>query len=460
MADSTLSSPNFATRRTSRRAFLAQSAGSIGAVVGLGALLDACGSASGTASKGTTPLTIMYFSGEITKDQVAVFQKANPDLAVTYLDYDPTRLNAMYAAGSPPDLVRVADSNTIVSLAARGLALPIDSYLAKSSVIKESNLAPVNDVYRWDGKTQGQGARYGFVKDWSSDLCFWYNKKLFDQAHLSYPSATTPLTYAEFLDLGKRLTQRDGDKIKVYGLNPNWNIRFAIHGHIMQMMAQRGSKLFSADLSTVDFTQPDARAALQWYVDWGTAHIGPGPQEPDVSWDGPLFQQDRVAMTLWGYFYQGAAIAGNPISDHVGMAPAPQFGSTRTSWCVSGTGFYIPKAAKNPDGAWRFAEWFGAGSDATDRAKAGSGLPALKSNYALLPQETDTQKESYQVQQAELQYFGVPHYSPYISSDAMQTAIAKYIEPVMLGKSTLDAAIPQLNSAINLLLQQGKSQIS
>ena len=454
MSDSTQST----WRRSTRRTFLMQSAAAAGAVSGLGSLLAACGS-SGSASKGKSPVTIMYGQSEISKDQIANFQQLNPDLQVTYLEYDPVRLNAMFAAGAPPDFVRCGDANTLVNLAARGIALNLDSYFASSTIIKTSDLAPVNDLYRWDGKVQGQGSRYGVVKDWSSDLCFWYNKKLFDQAGLAYPSATTPVSYDDLLTMAKKLTQRNGDKIQVYGLDPQWNTRFVIHGHIMQMMAQRGTSLFSQDLTTVDFSQPDARAALQWYIDWGQAHVGPGPQEPDVNWDGPLFQQDRVAMTMWGYFYQGAAVAGNPVADHAGMAPAPQFGSTRLSWCIAGTGGYIPKAAKNPEGGFRFLEWFVAGSDAIARAKLGSGLPALTSNFALLPQGTPVQQQAYQLQQNELKYIGTPHYSPYISTDAMNTVIVKYIEPVMLGKSTLDAAIPQLNDAANLLLSQGKSQI-
>jgi len=69
----------------------------------------------------------------------------------------------MLAAGNPPDLVRDAGTDVTPYIASQGLALNLDSYFAQSTIIKESDIMPVNDVWKWDGKQQGQGSRYGIA---------------------------------------------------------------------------------------------------------------------------------------------------------------------------------------------------------------------------------------------------------------------------------------------------------
>ncbi|WP_338254439.1 hypothetical protein [Dictyobacter halimunensis] len=59
-----------------------------------------------------------------------------------------------------------------------------------------------------------------------------------------------------------------------------------------------------------------------------------------------------------------------------------------------------------------------------------------------------------------MQYQKTLSFSPYISDDGFNAALAKVIEPTMRGQMTLDQCIKQLNQSINKLLQQGKQQAS
>src|SRR5690348_5702880 len=125
-------SPAF-TRRSVLKGF--------GALAG-GAALAACGSSGGSSSAAKVSdikpgtLTIMSPTGEITSAQVAAFQKAYPQLKITQVNTDPTRLNAMLAAGNPPDLVRDAGTDVTPYIASQGLALNLDSYFEQSTVLK------------------------------------------------------------------------------------------------------------------------------------------------------------------------------------------------------------------------------------------------------------------------------------------------------------------------------------
>jgi multiple sugar transport system substrate-binding protein len=173
----------------SRRGFLAGSALVAGGVALAGC--DASKSPSSSSSGGgkTVTLTVMYKNNEMTKDHIADFESKNSGIKVQFVEFDATRLNAMLASGSPPDFVRYPAVGS-ANANARGLAAPLDSYLAKSSVLKVDDLLPVNDGFRWDGKTIGQGPYYGIVKDWSQDATLWYNKSLFTKAKIAPLSPT------------------------------------------------------------------------------------------------------------------------------------------------------------------------------------------------------------------------------------------------------------------------------
>ena len=365
----------------------------------------------------------------------------------------------MLAAGTPPDFVRVVGAPNMPNLMSRGIAADLTSYFDKSKVVNSSQLVATNNVYRWDGKSQGQGPRYGMIHDWSQDSMFWYNKKLFDRAGVAYPSATEPMNYDELLTIAKKLTVRQGGKIQIYGLDAEWG--FVTQGQIMQMLAQEGKSLFNSDYTQADFTTPEARKILQWYVDWAQAHAGPSPLDPDPGgWSWPPFQANRLAMAMYGYWFGGVIDTDTQgLTDHVGFAPAPVWGSQRISCCRTATGAWIPQASKKKDAAFKLMEFFEGGPPAQTYTKQGHGIPALQSMISLLPQQFPYQQQSYQAVQNELKYLGELHFSPYISDDAMEAAIQKYIVPAMQGQVTVDRAAAQLTSAVNLLLQQGKAQV-
>lgn len=369
-------------RRFNRRSFIRTAATTAG-VLASAPLLHACGDNGSGATSGPTTVTVMYQDNEFLKNYVSDFHKLNPDITIKFIEYDPTRLAASFAAGNPPDFVRVFGATEMPNLVARGLATNLDSYFSASKALQTGQLVAVNNDFRFNGLNQGSGSIYGMAKDWSQDFCFWYNKKLFDQAKVPYPSTTEPLTYDEFLELGKRLTVRNGDKIEVYGLDATWG--FQMQGKILQMVAQQGGSVFSNDLSKADFTTPEVRKALQWHIDWANAKLGNGPLVPDASsiWY-TAFPADRSAMVQFGFWFGGEVISWTKLQDHVGFAPAPVMGSTRVSSCTTATGAYIPTTSKHKDAAWKVMEYFMAGQLSIVR-RAASVCPLYRNISTIFP---------------------------------------------------------------------------
>ncbi|GCE31309.1 hypothetical protein KDA_67930 [Dictyobacter alpinus] len=447
---------------TTRRHFLAQSAGIVGAASGIEAILAAC-SGPATTSSGPVTITIMDDANDnndtgLSKRWISVFEKQHANIHIKRIDYDVSRLSAMLASNNPPDIVKTPGGSEITNLAARGVALDLTTYFKQSSILKEDDLQAVCDLYRWDGKAQGQGARYGMPHDWSQDSMYWINKATFDAAKVPYPSQDTPLTFDQLLDLGKRLTVHQGNKIKTYGMSTNWDFM----AQILTMLSQAGASLYvDNDLSKMDFTQPEVKKIMQWFVDWARARVGDSPLDPSTDWSGPLFISGRMAMVPWGYWFGGyLASSDAKVRQQSLLIPSPQWAPTkRVSNCYGGTGWYITKKSKHPDEAWKFFEFYMGQDPAVARAKSGTGLSPLKHLFDQTPKTTAADQQTYKVQQAELPYLSTYQFTPYATTQALSQAIDNVIKPVMLGQSNLDNGLQQLNTAVNKLLQQGKSQI-
>ncbi|QNP55441.1 ABC transporter substrate-binding protein [Tessaracoccus defluvii] len=396
--------------------------------------VDSAAPTSGPASIGpaTGTITVMAGAQDLTEEMIAEFKKDNPDVEIEIILTDPTRLNTMIASGNPPDIA-TGPATGSANWNARGLATDLTPYLEQSTVLREDDLQPVNDGFRWDGTKSGSGPLYGIVKDWSQDASLWYNTRLFDEAGVPHLSDTEAISYDELLEIAKQLTVKDGDTTQVHGLGLEW--AWSLYAPMSAMVMQQGGSLFNDDLTEIDFTTPEARRAFQWYVDFAEAGVGPTSLDPlaDGS-DFSTFAAERMAITQDGYWFGGNFAAEGSLQT-VKMAPAPTMGDTRVNPTYGGQGWWIPAKADNKDGAWRLMEYFMAGPPAVARASSGWGMPSLKSLMDKLPQELDFQKQAFAVAQNEIQFAKPLPDSPYITIDAINAAIDKALQSAIKGTS-------------------------
>ncbi|WP_369249968.1 extracellular solute-binding protein [Streptomyces sp. R41] len=439
----------------SRRRFLALSAG--GAAGGAAALSGCAMQVSTGVSGSGETVTVMVKSGEITTDDV---KQAYKDLGIkiVLVKYDITKLIAMMTTGSPPDLVRGVGAIDTPYFAARQVMEDLDPYFARSGVLKEDDLDPVNDLWRYDGRTQGKGPRYGMAKDFSQDSMYWCNTSLFDRADVDQPPETEPVTFEEWLESAKRLTRRKNGQTTVYGGSYNGLMKSSL---LACLTAAAGGNLFTDDFSRVDFTTPEARKALGWYIDYCKAKVGPSPVQPDPNaWDGPTYQADRMAMSNSGYWLGGMINTDPKLAEVSRLAPAPVFeGAPRLSPCQGGTGLWMPKKAPDKDAAWRVFEWFFGEGPAKARASGGWGIPSLKSLRPLMPAKEEYQKRALKVQEAELSHFSVISFTPYATADALDALFNQAAPAAMTGQMSVDTLARRLNSAMNEQLKRGKEQV-
>ncbi|MGW7422152.1 ABC transporter substrate-binding protein [Streptomyces sp. NPDC054813] len=437
----------------SRRRLLALG-GSAAATAALGGCaLPVSGSVGGSGET----VTLMVKAEDLGTDLV---KQAKKDLGIRIntVRYDITKLIAMMTSGNPPDLVRGVGAVDTPYLAARGVAEELDPYFARSSVLDVEDLDPVNDLWRYDGRTQGKGPRYGMAKDFSQDSMYWYDTALFDSAGVTHPSRTEPVTFDEWLDKAKRLTRTSKGQTTVFGGSYNG---LGASTLLAGLTASAGGSLFSDDFSRVDFTTPEARTALNWYIELCRARVGPSLIQPDPNgWDGPTYQARRMAMSNSGYWLGGLINTDKKLAAVSRLAPAPVFaGGPRISSCQGGTGMWMPRKARNKNAAWRVFEWFFGEAPAKARASGGWGIPSLKSLRSLMPHQEGYQKAVLETQQAELKHFSVISFTPYARTDSLDALFNQAAPAAMRGEMSVDSLARRLGSAMNEQLKRGKEQV-
>jgi multiple sugar transport system substrate-binding protein len=439
----------------SRRRFLALSAG--GAVAGA-ASLSGCALqvSTGVSGPGET-VTLMVKPDDISPELIKQAQK-DIGVKIVTVRYDITKLIGMMTNGNPPDLVRGVGATDAPYFAARDVMEDLDPYFAKSAVLRVDDLDPVNDLWRYDGRTQGKGPRYGMAKDFSQDSMFWYNTALFDRAGVAYPPETEPVTYEEWLETAKRLTRRRNGQTTVFGGSYNGVLTPNL---LASLTVAAGGSLFSDDFSRVDFTTPEARKALGWYIEYGRTRVGPSIVQPDPNtWDGPTYQAGRMAMSGNGYWLGGLINADKKLASASRLAPAPVFDAgRRISPCQAGTGLWMPKKSRNKDAAWRVFEWFFGEAPAKGRASSGWGIPTLKSLRPLMPAQEPYQQRVLKVQNAELRHFSVIAFTPYATADSLYALFNQVAPAAMTGGMSVDTLAGRLNSLMNEQLKRGKEQV-
>jgi len=398
-------------------------------------------------------VVIMHKRHELTEEEEKQFEADNPGITIEFLPDDFTRFFAMYAAGTPPDLLRV-QAPSIPQFLARGLLYDLTPYFEASDVLKMDDLAPANNYYMANSPLDiGQGKIYGMCKDWSPDFTIFIYKKAFEDAGVDLPSETTPLTYQEIFDLAKRLAKFEGDRTLMfgYGYGDWWIDRIW-----MNMLGELGETLYVDSFTKMNLSgNEEARAVAKYYFDLAKENLVANPLNPSPSWNGEDFTKGTLAMLQYGYWF--SAMAESDITKgQVLMLPAPTWAGVRRDPTMTATGMIMAAATKVPDAAWKVFEWYNGLEPAVARAQSGWGVPALKSLYDLMPSETVYQQQVQRVLREEFKYAEVTlQFNPFIGEATAANAWAKYLEPALKEEITFDELLTNVETDVNTAIQEG-----
>ncbi len=277
------------------------------------------------------------------------FERENPGIKVEIESVPNEYVQKMilsFVADTAPDVLSL-DASSAAVFVNNGVVKDLRSFVETDPGFKTSDYWP--NVFSIDRRDQ---AIYAIPGDFTP-LVIYYNKKLFDRAHVPYPSGHW--TFQQFLDTAKKLTLRDKDgKVIQYGFNltnwmPGWIVWLWNNGgDVLTPSGQAAagaldsdknveSITFLRDLITKDKVAPDLSQ---------TAATGVDP-----------FGNGTVAMEMSGHWEMpGFKNAPNLHLSDVGVTEVPtQLPQSRT--VMYEVGFAMPKNAKHPAESWKLIKY-------------------------------------------------------------------------------------------------------
>jgi multiple sugar transport system substrate-binding protein len=267
------------------------------------------------------------------------------------------------AAGSAADVIQVGDTD-LPWYVARNAFRPLDAYLQRDNVTRDL----------WFSETYNLGVvaghTYALTKDYAT-LAVFYNKDLFDRAHLPYPQAGW--TWHDLLHDAQALTITRG------GRRVQWGLRLpgAWARGVEPLVRDYGGQLVSPDGKTIRgyMNSRQTIAATQFYVDLvNRYHVALSPAEQAAFANVDPFASGRVAMYWTGPWQITTWQQTRNL--HFAVAPMPSYGGNAyTNICWAG--FAMNAHTKNPEAAWQVIKAL-SGPDGS-AVFARWALPAVKS---------------------------------------------------------------------------------
>ena len=385
------------------------------------------------ADESDEQITLNYFTFSAAPDHledldaiIEVFEAENPNITIetqtaAYDDYF-TSLQTQVAGGTAPDTFELNYEN-FVTYARSGALLDLGA-----AGIDGSRYYPLALEGFQDGGTQ-----YGLPATFS-DVVLIYNKALFDEAGLDYPTADW--TWDDYTEAATTLTDTEAG---VYGgYQPVSFFEF------YKALAQAGGEFFDAD-GNATFNSDAGVAAAEWLTSKpGTvmptlAEIGGTPD-----FDTNLFTSGKLAMWHNGIWqFNGLNDAG--VDYDIAVEP----GMEQTANAVFMNGVVASADTEHPEAAAKWIEFFTSSPTTVETRLASSWeLPAVDDEEAFASYLEITPPENRQAVLDALDNIVLP---PVIERQAeMQEIVGQALERIVIDgadiQSTLDDAAAEVDS--------------
>lgn len=405
---------------------------------------------------------ITYSVGELdgqSKDldnALANFYAEHPNCEVV-LEENGTALMAKIAANDSPDIIRVSAVTDLPTFVNKNIIMPLDDLLAESELYEESDIYPICiDSFRYDGKEFGKGNIYGLPKDWAPDG-LWVNKTMLTAAELTIPTMDRPLTYDQLAEYAKKLTQKEGNNISVFGMI---DATGGVHKNVETMLNLQDKSMWSNDFKRVDLHNEAVKNAFRYFYELKMGGYTQSAIHPIDGNGNPEFSKGMAAMNV-SSLYSGNVYTRNEERtvdfDEIELVPpAVANGTNRVVTTCSPTGAVISASTKNPDLAFDLWEYIHLGELVEKRALTGLNLPIKRSVAENVKLEDAFLNRSYLFsrQLAEEEYTFV-RTNPYVTNTSVSGVMEKYFTPLLYGQYEFDEALELMESELQLLIDEG-----
>ena len=268
------------------------------------------------------------------------------------------------AGGAPPDIL-CAETNLFVSFFYKDILLDMSPFIQADPDFTLDDFFPeVIDRFSVDEKV------YGIPRDTAPFACVYYNKKLFDEAGISYPSDNWD--WYEFLDKAQRLTKIEDGRVIQYGFY-GWaweNFVYSNGGGIVDDV-KSPKRCFLNTQKTI--------AGIKFYVDLIHKYkVAPAPLDLGNLGLGAqqLFMVKKLAMFSSGIWETPILRRIKDFDWDVAMFPKGP-GAVR-GFGTGGSAYSILKTTEHPKECWEVIKCLAGREAQVMLAEAGLAQPAIK----------------------------------------------------------------------------------
>lgn len=407
--------------------------------VALALTLTACtqGSATNTdaADDSGDMVTIQYmnYTAENGNEEnldaiVAAFEDENPTINVEvqvlpYADYY-TALQTAFAGGTVADVVDLNFEN-FVTYAASGALAELDG--VDASAYSSSLL----EAFTYEGVQMGVPQQF-------ANVVLFYNKSLFDEAGLDYPTADW--TWDDARAAATTLTNRETG---VWG-----NYQPVSFHEFYKALAQSGGQFLNQEGTEATFAGPEGIEAANWLVEKSGTTMpteADGAGTPDF--DTNLFAEGRLAMWHTGIWNFAPISAAEGLDWDIAVEP----GNTTKASALFTDGVAVSAASENKDAAQQFATYLTSSDIAVQtRLSAAWSLPPVADTEQLAPYLELTPPANRQAVIDSLDAVVLP---PVIESQQeMQDIVSEELSNAAAGRKSVEQALSDAQSRVNDLL--------
>ncbi|MFI5234978.1 MAG: ABC transporter substrate-binding protein [Gemmatimonadales bacterium] len=300
------------------------------------------------------------------------------------------RILTSIAAGVPPD-VALLDDIDIPAFASRNLLLDLGPLAARVGLDTAAFDPRVRAIFTVDGQL------LAFPKGYTP-IVVVYNRRLFDAAHLPYPSADW--TWDDFDRTAKALTRdTDGD-----GQVDQWGALFDRRPFLwIPWIWSGGGDVLCADGRRASgcLDSPATERAFRWYLDWVERDsVSPRAYSlrSSLGDNFRLFNGGKIAMMTAGHFWlprlREYAEQGRTSIGFVGL---PHRVGSPPATIIYATGWAVPRNVTNRRLAVTLAAFLADSAAQRIRAAAGLEIPGTVAAAAeLLARDTTGWEQAFQ----------------------------------------------------------------
>jgi len=269
-----------------------------------------------------------------------------------------TKLETATTGGSVADVFHMNGVN-ILKYADGGVLLPLNDYIANSSVDLNNYPKAMNDMYNY------KGTQFGIAMDYDT-IGLWYNKTLFDQAGIAYP--TSDWTWDDLAEAAAAITALGND---IYGIAAGFEEQAGFYNTVFA----NGGWLVNGD--TFGFDDPNTRAGIQCWVDLMKAGYSPSEASLEENASYLQFMAGKLGMIFSGdwmaAYYSSADSTVAAVCD---VAELPLMSNGARASVIHGKANCISASSAHPDEAWAWVEYL-AGAEANKRlGEMGIAIPS------------------------------------------------------------------------------------